>query len=686
MPLTSRFSIISKQKRFFIILLAFVTGSVASWAVPFGYPSTGLDPSWAQALVQATDSGRIFGRDIIFTFGPLHQAVTAQISTNLAPLIFSRLAFTAVWIITQILVGSLIGCWAEASIALAVLVSAGSHGDLVFYLIALVGIVSPATIRARTKEKNNFNSYLLSVILLSSSLLATLVKLSCLGAFLPVFLYVAGVYAMDALDQKNTQSIRRLIAIIVCPLLVLVAVWSAITGASVGDLLHYYFGSNLDVVKGYTDAMSYGASKQSLLLVFVYVLTFIVLLFLFSSLVLGLKINSAVKRRFSSTPATLLALACVSLLSWIVLKSSFVRDDSGHTLLAALFLLSFLLIIIGFSGRRLPNSLAADNGEFVALGLIIPLITSGSLAIFSRYRPSPSIPLSYTKGFLQSFKLLSPDGQKRLIANRESSLNEIKEDSEDYKIKKGLTADIIPWDISYLIANSLAYKPRPIPQSYSAYSRNLQDINRRFFADMKASPDWIIVDIEDIDGRLPIGLDSSSLASIKRFYSFSHKGSKGSLVFRKKRSLKVGESSPISNSCTVSAKGDLKWLKTGKTRWRSEPLEIPGKKSGFVILDAELKDSLSRSILSAFYRPFPVAIEYLNASGEVVASHRFIPKAGRQMIVYPIIKSNDEFLNAVYLGLPADSDEIISLRLATQNIFSPFSLSKYIFSSGCSGS
>jgi hypothetical protein len=139
-----------KQKRFFIILLAFVTGSVASWAVPFGYPSTGLDPSWAQALVQATDSGRIFGRDIIFTFGPLHQAVTAQISANLAPLIFSRLAFTAVWIITQILIGSLIGCWAEASIALAVLVSAGSHGDLVFYLIALV--CRPGDLRAKSLE------------------------------------------------------------------------------------------------------------------------------------------------------------------------------------------------------------------------------------------------------------------------------------------------------------------------------------------------------------------------------------------------------------------------------------------------------------------------------------------------------------------------------------------------------
>jgi len=686
MPISSLLSIIPRKKRFIVFLLAFITGSVASWAVPFQYPSTGLDPSWAQALVQATDSGRIFGRDIIFTFGPLHQAVTAQVSTNIAPHIFSRLSFTAIWLIAQILIGTLIGCWAEASIALAVLISAGSHGDLIFYLIALVGIVSTATARLRTADRNKLHSLLLSVTLLSGSLLATLVKLSYIGAFIPVFAYAAGIYMLDVFDQKSFQSFWRLIAIIAFPLLILLAAWSATSHASIGDLLHYYYGPNLDVVKGYTDAMSYDVSKLSLLLVLLYVLSFIILLFLFSSLVLGVKINSMIMRQLTCSPSSFLALACISLLAWVVFKSSFVRDDSGHTLLGGLFLVSFLFIIIGFSGRRLPNSLVAENGEYVVLGLIIPLITAGSLSILSGYRPSPSTPLRYAKGFLQSFKLLSPAGQKWFIANRESGLKEIKENSEDYKIQKNFSADVIPWNISYLIANDLTYKPRPVPQSYAVYSRNLQDINKRFFADMKESPDWVIVDINDIDGRLPIGLDSSSLASIKRFYSFSHEGSEGSLVFSKKRNFEGDELVPISNSCTSNIKGYLEWLKIGKIRWQSKPLVIPREKTGFVILDVELKDSLSRSLLSTFYRPFPVVIEYLNSAGEIVASYRFIPKAGREMIVYPIIKDNAEFLNVVYLGMPTRSDEIVSLRLATRNIMPPFSRSKYTFSFGCSSS
>ncbi len=469
-------------------------------------------------------------------------------------------------------------------------------------------------------------------------------------------------------------------------MLILLAAWSATSDATIGDLLHYYFGPNLDAVKGYTDAMSYDVSKRSLLLVLLYVFSFIILLFLFSSLVLGVRIKSMIIPQLTRSPASFLALACISLLAWVVFKRSFVRDDSGHTLLGGLFLVSFLFIIIGFSGRRLPNSLVAENGEYFVLGLIIWLITAGSLSILSGYRPSPSTPLKYAKGFFQSFSLLSPSGQKWFIANRESGLRKIKNNSEDYKIKKNSSADVIPWDITYLIANDLTYKPRPVPQSYAVYSRNLQDINKRFFADREKSPDWVIVDINDIDGRLPIGLDSSSLTSIKRFYSFSHEGSEGSLVFSKKRSFKDDEFVPIPNSCTSNIKGYLEWLKTGKMKWQSKPLEIPTERTGFVIFDVELKDSLSRSLLSTFYRPFPVVIEYLNSAGEIVSSYRFIPKAGRDMIVYPIIKNNDEFLNFVYLGKPAGGDEIVSLRLATRNMMPPFSRSKYTFSFGCSSS
>ena len=681
------FPTIPKKKKFLILLLALITASVASWAVPFQYPGAGLDPSWSEALVQATDSGRIFGRDIIFTFGPLHQALTAQVSTNLAPLIFSRLAFTAVWLFAQILIGTLIGCWAEASIALAMLLSAGSHGDVVFYLIALVGISAPATARLNTINKDTWDFLLLSVILLSGSLLATLVKLSYVGAFVPALVYTLGMYASDAYNKRSLKSFGKLAAIFVFPLLILAAAWSLASESTVGNLLNYYFGPNLEVIKGYTDAMSYGPSIKSLALVFIYLISFSSLLFLFSTLVLGVKPGRVGLWRTAGSPNYYLSLACLSLLAWVVFKSSFVRDDSGHTLLGGLFLACFLCIIIGFYRERPQKSFFSENGEFVACAFIIPFLTTAFLAIVSGYRPSPSTPLRYAQGFFYSFKLLAPGGRKWLNSNRKSALEQIKATSEDYKIRQGATADVMPWDISHVIANELYYKPRPIPQSYAVYSQNLQELNNRFLENLRTSPDWLIVDIKDIDGRLPIGLDSSSLASMKSLYSFSHSGSQGSLVFSKKNDLKDKTiRTPAPSICKTNSKGTLKWLKTGKLRWQSQSLELPRENGGFLLLSTELKDSFSRSLLSSLYRPFPVELEYLNAAGEVLSVYRFIPKAGREMIIYPIIKSNDEFYNAIYLGMPAigdGSDKVTSLRLTTRNIMPPFSRSEYTLSFGC---
>ncbi|MGC6482661.1 MAG: hypothetical protein ACON4T_03725 [Synechococcus sp.] len=669
-----------------ILLLALMTAAVASWAVPFRYPGAGLDPSWAQALVAATDSGRVFGKDIIFTYGPLHQAVTAQVSTNLVPLIFSRLVFTGVWLIAQIVIGIFIGFWAELSIASAALISAGSHADLVFYLIPLVGVVSLATTGLRTKDGERFPPFLLSVTLLSGSLLATLVKLSYLGACIPFFAYVLGIYAFDAFRDKTPPSFWRLFAIIFCPLLVLVVAWSVTAHAPVGDLLHYYLGPNLDIIKGYSDAMSYGDSERSGLLIRLYWLSSIALLVLLSTLILAVKINRAVVQKFARQPTSALALVCFSLLLWVVFKSSLVRDDSGHSLLGGLFLVSSLFVIVGFSGRRLPDSLLAENGGYLGLGLIIPLLTAGHLAFLSGYRFSSSIPLKYTEGFFHSWRLLSPGGQKKLIAKRQTALDVIKNNSEDYRIRQGLSADIIPWDISRLIANGLDYKPRPIPQSYSVYSRKLQEINRRFFSDPLASPDWLIVGIKKIDGRLPIGLDSSTLSSIKRFYSLSHQGSRGSLVFRKKPGLVAETSASAPKNCSSNAKGQLEWIKIGENYWESRPLEIPQGNGGFVILDADLQDSLSRSLLSTLYRPSPVVIQYFNAAGEVVDSRRLIPKAVRDMIVYPVINNNEQFLRFVYLGASSSQGEIVSLKLATRNRTAPFSNSAYTLFSGCTSS
>jgi hypothetical protein len=82
----------TKGKAGFIVLLSvsIVAAMVACIGLDLRFPELSLDPSWEQALVEATDQGRIFGRDLIFTYGPLHQIATQQVSFNLFPLIVGR--------------------------------------------------------------------------------------------------------------------------------------------------------------------------------------------------------------------------------------------------------------------------------------------------------------------------------------------------------------------------------------------------------------------------------------------------------------------------------------------------------------------------------------------------------------------------------------------------------------------
>jgi len=72
-------------------------------------------------------------------------------------------------------------------------------------------------------------------------------------------------------------------------------------------------------------------------------------------------------------------------------------------------------------------------------------------------------------------------------------------------------------DQGYLLANDLNYRPRPVFQSYSAYSDRLSRLNEEFFLSNRA-PDWIIMRLENIDGRYPNTDDARALVRILQLY------------------------------------------------------------------------------------------------------------------------------------------------------------------------
>jgi hypothetical protein len=62
--------------------------------------------------------------------------------------------------------------------------------------------------------------------------------------------------------------------------------------------------------------------------------------------------------------------------------------------------------------------------------------------------------------------------------------------------------DVFPWNVHLLIENNLNYTPRPVIQSYSVYTKYLEDLNFNFYNSEKA-PRFILYDYASIDSRYP---------------------------------------------------------------------------------------------------------------------------------------------------------------------------------------
>ena len=58
--------------------LSLATAVLLVWGLPVRLPWVGLDPGWVEALVQATDQGRNFGGDVVFTFWAYHRSTRAS--------------------------------------------------------------------------------------------------------------------------------------------------------------------------------------------------------------------------------------------------------------------------------------------------------------------------------------------------------------------------------------------------------------------------------------------------------------------------------------------------------------------------------------------------------------------------------------------------------------------------------
>ncbi|PPD42014.1 MAG: hypothetical protein CTY16_15310 [Methylobacter sp.] len=469
-----------------ILWLASLITTIAIF-VPFSpkMPAAGLDQSWVFGMNQAVAQGLSFGKEIIFSYGPYSSIHTKTYhpSTDFMMVSGSLYLALAYWAYLFLLMGNV--QWLtiiSLNAVLAGVVNTGgdfyislySRDALLFSLPLLAGVV---IFKIQTAPdggwlKNKTAPFLIALLISPLGFLP-LVKCSIM------ILCSAVALLCSALFFANGHKLLATLCLL-SPMASMLFFWVA-SGQSAADLPGYFVNTT-PIVSGFSEAMALDGNIYE------------VVLYLLASAFLLLAISL-------QTQATGAAKIFLSLIYFFCLflsfKAGFVRHDdhaliSGISILIAALLLPFII-----------------NAKIVVPASVFALI---AWFYIDSYHINTST-VGITENIRSTYAPMWRGIKNRVIDKNwprlefDAAINTIKEKTI-FPVLPG-TTDIYSYNQAYLIASENTWSPRPIFQSYSAYTPELAGINRKHLLSHQA-PDNIIFRVERIDGRIPSIADGAS--------------------------------------------------------------------------------------------------------------------------------------------------------------------------------
>lgn len=560
--------------------------------VPFlpKMPSDGLDPSWMFGLNEAVAQGFIFGRDIIFTFGPYASIHTRTFHPGTDGLMMWGSMYLAASFALAAFLNFKESKLYVRLLFLAVMASAIYLLDpVLFYYPLLVGFhifnsnaspISPSKTRAR--------EHLLLFVLLGPLGFLPLIKGSALIVCIAVLvlLFVLLVFRGDW---------RGAILTFISPLIVLPSFWAA-AGQPLGALPSY-FASMFWISSGYTGAMSTSGKMQEVAL---YMLGVTTLLW------------ALLRQVTAGVAEKTIVLLMFSIVLFIAFKGGFVRHD-GHAIIAGTTILLVGLLVI---------SIGSDNGSRVALFAAV----LAWLHIYSNHMTSD--PAVFLRNIVATYENAWNGLSRRIVdpvSLRHDYQNAVARlrDMSGFPVLNG-TTDIYSYDQSYLIASGNKWSPRPVFQSYSAYTPVLSEKNRAHLT-KPDGPRNLIFKVQPIDGRIPSLEEGASWPVILSLYEPEAIKS-GFLFLSRRRSAFALPDSIVHRAYHVFG----------------ERVKLPGGGS-LILAKTNIKKSLLGELADIFFKNSQLEIALNMKNGEQ-RRYRIIPglaKAG--FLISPVIDDAEEF-------------------------------------------
>lgn len=561
--------------------------------VPFSpmMPGDGLDLSWALGINQAVAQGLAFGRDIVFTLGPYASIYTESYHPATDHLMVGGSLYLGLSYGFALFLVTRNGRWYLLVALWVVLAGLMYSRDALFFSYSLlVGIFCFKLINSQLQFRfNDKLSITLASVLFFPFGLLPLIK----GSFL---ILCAALAALAFLLFAFNKRWGLAIAVIASPTFSLIFFWVA-SGQSTLDLPAYII-SMAPIISGYTEAMAISGKATE-------TTYYIIAAFVLLAGILREK-NFAITSR-------VFILCAFFVYLFLAFKGGFVRHD-GHAIMSGTSLLfAALLFPFVFHSRWTP--------------VILFLSASVWLTIDSHYigTSTESISRNIKSTYSSAFNGINNRFKENewLEKNFKNALQRIEHKAK-FPLSEG-TTDIYSYNQSYLIASGNNWSPRPVFQSYAAYTPSLMQKNKNHLL-WEASPDNVILKVEPIDDRIPSAEDGASWLPLLTHYTPS--ALKNDFLYLHKKSLIADASEqPL----------------IGTKSYSFSQLVPISSNSSPVFVEISIKKSALGKLATIFYKPAPLQIS-LNLENGTTRTYRIISTMAKSgFLISPLIENTGEF-------------------------------------------
>jgi hypothetical protein len=562
-----------------------------------------LDDSWEQGLGVLLTRGAKAGVDYVFTFGPLGYFFTSAYNPEL-------FWWKYTW---EILLKLAMVC-----VFLRLLKGKGSARALAFGLAAVL-LFGPAE-RSQRDGLYGVFQFGLAVSLLESPPhrgrdIAAAVLMAVLAQVKFSLLVPAALYLCLALIiSARRGQYPRLLMLAAAFVSTWLITWFA-TGQTWANV-PAYFRWSWEIASGFGQAMSLAGSLSD----------FVLGLAVLAALVTALFLNPC----WDTLPRLVaLFLSCVMLLSW---KQGFTRQDAHHTLAFFSFGLIVAWLIWGMATKQLASrasriaSLAAMSlsalGIFTSQGKDLVKSTGLVVRNVQEWRTTAQdlgFPLAL-KSRLDTARALPPsDLLLPKICERVGSQ----------------TVDLLTYQQGLVFVNGLSWSPRPVFQSYSAYTPALLKLNADYYRSSRA-PEFVIMLLTSLDQRLPALDDGAALLEILAHYQ--------PLLVEKGCCL-------LERTKEVANPGRRETQSTQTIRF-GEEWAIPEANDRACVLSVRFRPTLYGR-LSEIFRPRPSVSITEKGMDNREATYRFIPSmAETHWLANPALRTTSDFIECYGRGRP----------------------------------